>query len=57
MWLGKWDKELEQYYDIYADLFDTEPDCDTDADLDSVSYNDFKRAIVKSITLQQRIQL
>ncbi len=57
MWLGKWNKELEQYYDMYADLFDTEPDCDTDADLDNVSYNDFKRAIVRSITLQQRIRL
>lgn len=57
MWMGKWSKELDKLYSMYCDFFDVEPDCDTDAELDDVSYNDFKQAIIKSLTTQQKISL
>lgn len=59
MWNGKWSSELSSLYDIYYDLFETEPDCDFEnncgTDFDSVSYNEFKQKIIRSITMRKRI--
>lgn len=57
MWAGKWTKELDKLYERYIDIFDIEPDCDTDADLDDVSYNTFKSTVMKSIITQSHLSL
>lgn len=57
MWMGKWTKELDTLYERYIDIFDVEPDCDTEADLDDVSYNAFKAAIMKSLITRNHIFL
>ncbi len=57
MWMGRWSKELDKLYGRYIDIFDIEPDCDMDADLDDVSYNAFKSAIMKSLLTQRPISL
>lgn len=60
MWNGKWNKELKLLYEAYFDLFGSEPDCDleetTQVDFDSVSYNDFKNKIIRSISTGQPIR-
>ncbi len=57
MWNGKWNKELNLLYETYFDLFESEPDCDLEEtaqiDFDSISYNDFKNKIVRSIAIGQ----
>lgn len=59
MWNGKWNKELRLLYDAYLDMFNSEPDCDledtTQINFDSISYNDFKNKIIRSITTGQPI--
>ena len=57
MWMGRWNKELDKLYERYIDIFGIEPDCDTEADLDDVSYNDFKSAIIKSLITRKNISL
>ncbi len=57
MWNGRWGKELDILYDIYYNIFGIEPDCDTDADFDAISYNQFKDLIKKSIVTGTRINL
>lgn len=60
MWTGKWSRELSLLYDNYYDLFGIEPDCDleytSEVDYDSISYNDFKGKILRSVTTRQRIR-
>lgn len=55
--MGKWTKELDRLYERYISIFDIEPDCDTDADLDDISYNVFVSAIVKSLVTRKKISL
>ncbi len=57
MWTGKWTKELDRMYERYLFIFNVEPDCDTDADLDDVSYNAFVSAIARSIVTHKKISL
>lgn len=57
MWLGKWTKELDRLYERYIGIFGIEPDCDTDVDLDYISYNIFVSAIVKSLITREKISL
>lgn len=57
MWMGKWTKELDRLYERYISIFGIEPDCDTDADLDDISYNVFISAIVKSLVTRIKISL
>ena len=57
MWMGKWTKELDRLYDRYIDVFGIEPDCYIKADLDDVSYNAFKAAIIKSLVSRKEISL
>lgn len=60
MWNGKWSKELSLLYDNYYELFGCEPDCDLEENsgisFDSVSYNDFKGRIMRSIITRQKIR-
>lgn len=60
MWNGRWSRELDSLYEMYISLFGTEPDCDLEdmagIDFDAVSYQDFKKKIVRSITTGQRIR-
>ena len=57
MWTGKWSRELSVLYDDYYDLFEIEPDCDLEAasgiDFDTISYNDFKARVIRSIITRQ----
>lgn len=57
MWMGKWTTELDKLYERYIDIFGIEPDCDTDADLDDVSYNAFRSAVMKSLITQSHLSL
>lgn len=57
MWTGKWTRELDRLYERYIYIFNVEPDCDTDANLDDVSYNAFLSAIVRSIITRKKISL
>ena len=57
MWMGKWTKELDKLFERYIDIFDIEPDCDTEANLDDVSYKAFKSAIIKSLITRKNISL
>lgn len=60
MWNGRWSRELDSLYEMYYDLFNIEPDCDlevlTGIDFDAVSYQDFKKKIIRSVTTRQRIK-
>ncbi len=57
MWMGKWTKELDRLYDRYISIFGIEPDCDTDVDLDDISYNSYISAIIKSLVTRKNISL
>lgn len=60
MWNGRWSRELDSLYEMYYDLFETEPDCDLeeteDIDYDRISYREFRDRIMRSITRRQRIK-
>lgn len=56
-WNGKWNKELKALYDTYYNMFGTEPDCDLEnnraIDFDSISFDEWKMRIRKSIMTRQ----
>lgn len=57
MWNGRWSKELNALYEVYIDFFGTEPDLDTEVDFDTISYIQFRDAIIKSLISKKQIRL
>lgn len=60
MWNGRWSRELDSLYQLYEELFGQEPDCELEetagVDFDTLSYQEFKKKLLRSVTLRQRIK-
>ncbi len=51
MWNGRWTKELDLLCGLYTARFGEEPDCTENVDFDTISYYQFKDAVIRSLAL------